>query len=199
MVNCKEIIIRDDRKDYEDDLHEIVARFKKVKGDLEEATTDRGYKFYILDDLFIRVDDLDCMIVAYHDIEYSYGKIIHIEKSANATDNLNKKLRVMFHRIKYVYSFEKFPKNLRVGPGSFERNNKNFLRDFIEYVKMNKANIKVSSNGSYYIHENTEITFDNSGYSLRIKTSNVNPKFATDVNQLMFEVLMSKLNDLYEN
>ena len=201
MTNSNEILIRDDKKEFEKDLEELIDKFDNYEGDIDEATTVRGYQFYLLDDLFIRVDDMDYMILAYKDIESTYGKIIHIGKSSNATSVLDKKLRSMYYRMSVVYPFKKIPmiSAIQVGPGSFEENNKNFLNEFIEYVKINKKNIRMDYGLCYYIHDNLKFRFEHNGDRLYIESIGKVPDTATKANKLTVDALVEKLMDLYEN
>lgn len=201
MTNSNEILIRDDKKEFEKDLEELIDKFDNYEGDIDEATTVRGYQFYLLDDLFIRVDDIDYMILAYKDIESTYGKIIHIEKSSHATSHLDKKLRNMYYKMRVIYPFKKVPMTnaILVGPGSFEENNKNFLKEFIEFVKINKKNISMDSGPCYYIHDNLKFKFEHNGDRLYIESIGKTPDSATKASKLTVDAIVSKLMDLYEN
>jgi len=201
MTNSNEILIRDDKKEFEKDLEELIDKFDNYEDVIELVTTVRGYQFYLLDDLFIRVDDMDYMVIVYKDIESTYGKIINIEKSDHANTVLDKKLRSMYYRMRVVYPFKKFPltNTVQVGPGSFEENNKNFLNEFIEYVKINNKNIRMDSSPCYYIHDNLEFKFEHNGDRLSIQTINKVPDSATKATKLVVDALIAKLMDLYEN
>ena len=201
MTNSNEIFIRDDKKEYDNDLEELIIKFDNHEGDIEEATTVKGYQFYLLDDLFIRVDDMDYMVVAYKDIESAYGSIINIEKSSHATSYLEKKLRNMYYRMRVVYPFKKNPmtNSIHVGPGSFEENNKNFLNEFIEYVKINEKNISMESGYCYFIHDNLKFKFEHNGDVLYIESIGKTPDSANKVSKLVVDAIVSKLMDLYEN
>ena len=201
MTNSNEIFIRDDKKEYDNDLEELIIKFDNHEGDIEEATTVKGYKFYLRDDLFIRVDDIDYVVVAYKDVESAYGSIINIEKSSHATSYLEKKLRNMYYRMRVVYPFKKVPMTnaIHVGPGSFEENNKNFLREFIEYVKINKKNISMDPGHCYYIQDNLKFKFEHNGDVLYIESIEKTPNSSIKATKLVVDALIAKLMDLYEN